>query len=138
MAAIEQASSPHPWSLSQLLNTSLRERTSSLVIEQAGGGLVGYAIFEAVLDEATLLNIAVRPEHRGLGVGRRLLAALLAALRGRGVRRCLLEVRCSNAPAIALYRRLGFVADGRRPDYYPTATGREDALLMSCLLEHVE
>ncbi|MCZ6831549.1 MAG: hypothetical protein O7F73_18545, partial [Gammaproteobacteria bacterium] len=45
--------------------------------------------------------------------------------------RCLLEVRCSNGGAIALYRKHGFTEDGVRKNYYPTDGGREDALLMS-------
>jgi len=48
-----------------------------------------------------------------------------------GAKRCLLEVRASNAAARGLYRSLGFQVDGVRKNYYPAATGREDALLMS-------
>jgi ribosomal-protein-alanine N-acetyltransferase len=135
MVAVEQAASRDPWSLSQFTASSLRENEHSLVVEGAAGNILGFAIFQQVLGEATLMNIAVHPQHQGRGLGVRLVTALLAALAGRAVKRCLLEVRASNERAIALYRKHGFIDDGLRSNYYPSATGREDALLMSCNLD---
>lgn len=96
--------------------------------------LVGYALFSTVLDEAELLQIAIDPAWRRQGLAQRLLQQAQTELAAAGIVRLLLEVRLSNQPAVQLYRRLGFSEDGRRRDYYPTATGREDALLMSCPL----
>lgn len=132
---IERRSSVSPWSLSQFLGCSLSDNQHSLVLETRRDGVIGFLIYQQVLDEATLMNIAIDPEHRGRGFGGRLLIALLDTLRREGAVRCLLEVRVGNAAAIALYRRHGFVDDGLRRDYYPSAVGREDALLMSWNLE---
>ncbi len=137
MANIEKRAAINPWSLSQFLESSLRDSDACLVLEAADGELLGFAVYQCVLDEATLLNIAVAPAQQGLGHGARLLRYLLDRLAQRGVMRLLLEVRCGNHSAISLYRRLGFVDDGRRPDYYPVPGGREDALLMSRELERI-
>jgi ribosomal-protein-alanine N-acetyltransferase len=133
MAEIERVAAVHPWSLSQFRGSSMHESEHSLVLqEQTGGEVFGYCIYQRILDAATLLNIAVRPDRQGMGQGRLLMDYLLRQLPLQGVSRCLLEVRRSNLGAIALYRHIGFVDDGVRNNYYPTANGREDALLMSC------
>lgn len=126
---LECSDNPFPWTRRQFLD-SLTGRDFGWAIEQ-GELLVGFALFSLVLDEATLVNIMVRPDCRRAGIARRLLGFALPELARRGAQRCLLEVRMSNEPAIALYRSLGFQVDGRRRDYYPAAQGREDALLMS-------
>jgi ribosomal-protein-alanine N-acetyltransferase len=95
------------------------------------GELRAFALLSQILDEATLLNIAVFPALRRQGLARKLLVYALHELVQRGARRCLLEVRVSNTPAITLYRSMGFSVDGKRRDYYPAPEGREDALLMS-------
>lgn len=135
MADLEKRAAINPWSLSQFLESSLRDSDAALVAESGDAALLGFAIFQRVLDEASLLNIAVEPTQQGRGLGAALLRHLLESLAQQGVSRLLLEVRCGNLPAIRLYRRLGFVDDGRRPDYYPVPGGREDALLMSRELE---
>ena len=131
LADIEQAAAINPWSLSQFVGSSLRDNEYSLVLENEAGDAVGFVVYQRVLDEATLMNIAVEPENQGRGGGAQLLTALRERLGDAGVSRCLLEVRRSNRAAIALYRKFGFVDDGVRKNYYPTVEGREDALLMS-------
>ena len=74
------------------------------------------------------MNLAVRPEARRQGLGRRLMEALWARLMELGDESLTLEVRASNTPAIALYEGLGFVQVGRRPRYYEKP--REDALIL--------
>ena len=104
---------------------------SALVAEQAGR-ICGFVIFTRVLDVADINNIVVAPDARRQGVGRKLLEVALQSMRAQGVAKCQLEVRQSNAPALALYRAEGFVKDGERPGYYTTESGgREGALLMS-------
>ena len=105
----------------------------ALVLE-TDDGIGGFSLFSQVLDEATLLAIAIHPEQQGRGLGRHLLEGVLAKMRGNGAARCLLEVRQSNAPARALYTGNGFAVEGVRRNYYPVPDGREDALLMSRLL----
>jgi ribosomal-protein-alanine N-acetyltransferase len=134
LADIEKQVALDPWSLSQFVSSSLRDNEHSRVLHRNDGEVLGFAIFQQVLDEATLMNIAVRPDYQGRGGARLLLQAVLEALTVQAVQRCLLEVRCSNKRAIELYRRFGFVEDGIRKNYYPLASGREDALLMSCKL----
>lgn len=102
-----------------------------LVAERAGQ-VCGFVIYTRVLDLADINNIVVAPASRGQGVGRKLLQSALQSMRAQGVAKCQLEVRQSNAPALALYRAEGFVQDGERPGYYSTDSGgREGALLMS-------
>lgn len=96
---------------------------------------VAYAVMLRVLDEAHLLNISViRSLHRA-GIGSRLLCHLFGEARRLGATQVFLEVRPSNAAALALYRRHGFVPIGRRKHYYPAADGvREDAIVMRAAL----
>jgi len=85
---------------------------------QQGGNLVGFLILRSVADEMEILNLAVEPAERRHGVAGRLLEAALERGRVRGVKRIFLEVRASNAGAIAFYEHGGFVRTGRRPRYY--------------------
>ncbi|REF37371.1 ribosomal protein S18-alanine N-acetyltransferase [Thermasporomyces composti] len=89
--------------------------------------VVGYASLFAVAETADVQRIAVRPDWRRRGVGRRLLRALLDEADLRGCREALLEVRADNAAAIAMYERAGFEAIARRPGYY---RGEADALVL--------
>jgi [ribosomal protein S18]-alanine N-acetyltransferase len=97
------------------------------VAREAGYGVVAFAVAWHVTDEIHLLNVATRTDRRRRGVARALLDALVAYAREVKARHVLLEVRRSNAPAIALYRSLGFFAMGVRARYYPDD---EDAVEM--------
>jgi len=90
--------------------------------------LAGFAVFRRVLDEAEILNLAVDPSVRRMGIGRELLIAGMRELRARGVSKVFLEVRASNQPAIDFYSVAGFTAQGRRRGYYREPV--EDALTM--------
>ena len=96
-----------------------------------GDPMLGYALFSTVLDEAELIQIAIDPASQGQGLGARLLKFSMDQLAAEGINRLMLEVRASNTAAIRLYQGLGFMQDAVRKGYYPTANGREDALLMS-------
>ncbi|PLR41136.1 ribosomal-protein-alanine N-acetyltransferase [Chimaeribacter californicus] len=126
---IERASHAFPWSDATFAGNQ-GERYLNLKIE-AGGQMAGFAITQIVLDEATLFNIAIDPVFQRRGLGRELLEALIAQLEARGILTLWLEVRASNAGAIALYEQLGFNEVSLRRNYYPTATGREDAVIMA-------
>lgn len=132
LAAIELASTQYPWTRQQF-ESGLAGGELGWGLE-ADGQLVAFALFNTVLDECTLLDTAVAPDYRRRGYAREVMQVAMQALAQRGIVRCLLEVRVSNAGAIALYERLGFTVDGTRRNYYPAAIGREDALLMSCHL----
>lgn len=85
-----------------------------------------------VADELHVLNIATHAEHRRRGHAQLLLQHALSFAVERGVRLVLLEVRRSNAAAIGLYRRFGFVAMGLRERYYGDG---EDAVEMLLRLD---
>ena len=84
--------------------------------------------------EEELLLIAVAPEHRGKGLGTRLLHQVLEDARNRGAERVFLEMRFNN-PAIELYQKAGFTPIGRRKHYYNLPDGsRIDAITFACHL----
>lgn len=129
VTALERLCFPSdPWS-ELLFRTALdNPRTAVLLAQGEDGAILGYAVLTTVLDEGNLDNIAVSPEARRQGVA----GALLGALTGFGqehLSALMLEVRSSNAPAIALYEKHGFSAVGRRKNYYDAP--KEDAILMT-------
>ena len=81
-------------------------------------------------DEAEIIDFRVDIAMRRQGVGRDLLNETLDALNLSGIKAVFLEVRRSNVAAITLYKNAGFATIGQRNNYYETASGREDALLM--------
>lgn len=127
--AIERRSHAFPWS-EKTFASNQGERFINLRLD-ADGKMVAFAITQVVLDEASLFNIAVDTDFQRRGYGRQLLQHLIDELIKRNVLTLWLEVRASNLPAIALYEQLGFNQVSRRPNYYPTASGREDAILMA-------
>ena len=69
-------------------------------------------------EEVEVLDVAVAAKHRRQGNARFLLEEFLRLVQEHGIRGVFLEVRESNVPAIALYRKFGFSTSGRRPNYY--------------------
>ena len=133
LAAIDSLVNPSPWrpgQFEQACSEPCEAGESALVLEE-GGTVCGFIVFSLVLDEACIHNVAVHPGQQGKGLGRSLVAAALERLQRENVRRCLLEVRESNVAARGLYQALHFQLDGVRKNYYATAGGRENALLMS-------
>lgn len=129
VADCEVEACEHPWSLQNFVD-ALNAGYSGWVL-RSGGVLLGQAVLMRILDEAHLLIISVRPAWQGMGLGRQILQSLIERAREQGLGQMFLEVRSSNARALALYRQAGFVEIGRRKDYYPAAAGaREDALVM--------
>ena len=82
-----------------------------------------------ISDEAHIATIAIHPEFRGLGYGKRLLAETLRQSIMRGVILATLEVREGNLNALNLYRSFGFIVVGQRPQYY--RDNNENALVMT-------
>lgn len=118
-----------PWTRGNFVD-SLAAGYSAWVMRH-GAEPVAYAVMLTVIDEAHLLNISVAREMQRGGVGGILLHHLVGEARRLGATQFFLEVRPSNAAALALYHRHGFVAVGRRKRYYPAADGqREDAIVM--------
>ena len=134
IAALEKLCFPaDPWSEELFRDALDNPHTAILLAEGEDGAILGYAVLSVILDEGNLDNIAVAPEARRRGVA----DALLGALTGFGREHLsvlMLEVRASNAPAIALYEKHGFVAVGRRKNYYDAP--KEDAILMTLEFEN--
>jgi len=128
---IERSAFSHPWTHKLFLD-SLKSHQCWLILSQ--GEPVGHGIISLVLDEANLLNICIKPQYQGRGLGFALLSKLLDEAREKGAKECFLEVRQSHQGAQRLYDRCGFNEIGRRRDYYPKAGGSEDALVMACTL----
>ncbi len=95
-----------------------------------GDRLIGFAIVHQVIDEATLTDICVAPDAQGSGHGKALMSQVISTSKQRGAAVLRLEVRASNTNAVKLYKKAGFAETGRRADYYPAKSGREDAILM--------
>ena len=128
LVKIESDVTPFPWSAKQFAESLQNHRCYVLC---KGNRLVGFLIFNQVIDEAELLNIAVKSSFQGEGLGACLLDYCLAEISGTALN-LFLEVRVSNFPAIALYEGRGFLHVGERRAYYHGASGREDALIMRC------
>ncbi|MBY5921514.1 ribosomal protein S18-alanine N-acetyltransferase [Ferrimonas balearica] len=128
MWRIEQTAHAYPWSESLLRSCLTAPYWGELASDEEP---VGFYLFQQVLDEVTLMNICVDPAQQGKGFGREILTRALEQAREAGAVQCFLEVRASNLAALTLYQKMGFAEDGRRKGYYPTADGREDAVLMS-------
>ena len=99
------------------------------VVGDSGSGVMGFLIARRVADEMEILNLAVEAGIRRRGVASGLLETAFQSGRASGAKRAFLEVRVSNAGAIAFYQRLGFAPAGRRPRYYSDPP--EDALVLS-------
>jgi [ribosomal protein S18]-alanine N-acetyltransferase len=94
--------------------------------------ITGFLVAQAVHEEGEILNLAVAPGRRRRGCARALLQAALREFQAREVREVHLEVRESNAAAIAFYEAHSFVKSGLRKGYYRAPD--EDAVIMSCLI----
>lgn len=130
--AIEQAVQSYPWTRGNF--TDALENGYFCHVDEADGGIRGYAVLMPVMDEAELLNIGVAADRQRRGVGRAMLLEMLDMACGKNMIRVFLEVRASNTAALALYRSAGFVEFGLRKGYYRNAAGGEDAITMACRL----
>jgi len=127
IAELEKLCFSDPWSEKSIAAEVDNPLSYWLVAEDAGK-VCGYVGSQSVLDAADMMNLAVASEYRRKGVGEALVDALTQHLCQNNVIALLLEVRVSNAPAIALYKKLGFEQVGCRPKYYRNP--REDALIL--------
>lgn len=130
---IERRSYDYPWSHG-VFRDCLLAGYACIVLERADE-IAGYGILSVAAGEAHVLNLCVDPDYRRLGYGDRLLDELLMRARATGVGEVFLEVRPSNATALALYRKKGFRQIANRRAYYQARNGREDAAVLSLVLK---
>lgn len=122
-----------PWDEAALCDLMNGDGARTFVVKKTPRGrAAGFVLGRIAADESEILTLAVLPEWRRQGAGRALVEALIETLRRDGARRLFLEAAVSNRPALALYRDLGFVETGRRPDYYERkGKPPEDALVLA-------
>ena len=126
VAAIEKACFVHPWS-EQSLSEELDNDTARFFVAILDGMAVGYIGANNISGEVYVTNVAVLPEHRKKGIAKALLTKLIAQCKSENAAFLTLEVRESNAPAIALYQSFGFTERGQRKRFY--SDPEEDALI---------
>ncbi len=124
---IEQETFSLPWSKKSFEESIGLYHTIFLVAEM-DGDVVGYCGCYQSLEEAEIVNVAVKKGMRGLGIGRKMLTELMNLGKGQGVFAYTLEVRVSNQAAIHLYESLGFESIGIRKNFYEKPT--ENAMIM--------
>lgn len=129
VVALEERVQAFPWSSGNFRDALAAGYDCRVARED--GKLTAFAVAMRAVDEVHLLVIAVAPERQRTGLGSRLLKSLCAEAHAAGMARLLLEVRPSNAAAIAFYNHAGFAEIGRRRGYYPAHEGREDAIVMA-------
>jgi [ribosomal protein S18]-alanine N-acetyltransferase len=132
VAEIERTAYAYPWT-EGIFKDCLRVGYSAWVLEWRQR-IGAYGVMILTPGESHLLNLCVRPEVQGMGLGRKMLEHLLGVARRCPSEILFLEVRPSNIPAIDLYRRFGFNEVGTRQGYYPALQGREDALILAMQL----
>jgi len=131
LLALDHACTGTPHWSEPLWRDTLTSGRIVLLAEQAQQ-LAGFVVAHLIAGVATLESIAVLPDLRNTGIGRRLAEAALQYARTQGAEAMELEVRASNTAALQLYRGLGFLEQGRRGNYY--AAPAEDAVLMGLSL----
>ena len=133
VAEIEQTAYAYPWTAGMFADCI--GSGHECWVAREGDVLLGYAVLTVRAGEARLLNVCVRPSERNRGHGRALVRHMIDRAVGRKARTVFLEVRASNAPARRIYETLGFREVGRRRNYYPADSGREDAAVLALHLD---
>ena len=125
IAKIEQASFKVPWS-KEMFDSCFSSHGFYGLVAVDNGLIAGFICTLYLFENADILNVCVEKNHRRQGVGEALLSELTKYLKRENVTNVFLEVRRSNAPAIALYEKAGFIKTGERKKYYEDT---EDALI---------
>ena len=127
VAQLEALCFSDPWS-ERSVASELKNPLALWLVAEEDGVVAGYIGSQTVPPESDVMNVAVYPQFRRRGIAEALVLALCQELAKAGNESLTLEVRASNAPAIALYEKLGFTQVGLRKNYYRNP--REDALIL--------
>lgn len=131
---IEQQATAFPWSQKNFADC-LKSNHKAWVFLSDNNEIVAYTIVQKVVDEAHLLNICVKSDSQGKGLGRDVLNHVISFANTMSAVLIVLEVRSSNQRAQQLYLSAGFNEMSVRKNYYPAKEGREDAILMGLDLD---
>ncbi len=126
ISRLEEETFSMPWSADSFLEMISKEDARYYVAEEDGRLLGGCGVL-MIAGEGNITNVAIAPEARNRGIGTTLLRHLMAEGDREGLTAYTLEVRVSNAAAIHVYEKLGFVSAGVRPGFYEKPV--EDALI---------
>jgi ribosomal-protein-alanine N-acetyltransferase len=126
---IEVSAYKFPWT-ETIFRDCLRAGYSCWTLEWASS-IAAYGIMTVAVGECHILNLCVKPQLQGNGMGKILLDHLLETARRHKAEMIFLEVRTSNDAARHLYYEAGFDEVGIRRNYYPAKIGKEDALIMA-------
>ena len=129
---IEQACFSMPWTREQL-ESQLPDSCHVFIAAESGEAVVGYVGMMYIIDEGYISHVAIAPEYRRQGIADALIDELMGRAAALNLAFVTLEARQSNSPAIALYKKHGFVPVGVRKNYYELP--KEDAVLMTKFLK---
>ena len=127
VAKLERICFADPWS-EKSVASELDNKWALWLVAVEDDRVIGYIGSQTSIDETDVMNVAVHPDFRRRGIAESLIIRLVEELKNRGSHALMLEVRASNAPAIALYEKLGFLQVGCRKNYYRNP--KEDALIL--------
>ena len=131
---IENSCHSHPWSEKTFTSCIGGRYFSEKCTEHNEGRqtIIGFYVADFIIDEATLMDICVKPSEQGKGFGKKILTQFIAQAKTKGAQKIWLEVRAKNIAAQMLYMNAGFIEKSRRTGYYPSASGfgYEDAIVM--------
>ncbi|WP_238348012.1 ribosomal protein S18-alanine N-acetyltransferase [Pseudoalteromonas citrea] len=132
LMAIETACHAFPWT-QKTMETCLAGRyfNGALYLDKE---LAGFYVGERAGPDNTLMDICIAPAHQGKGLAKALLLDFVTRSEAMSAENLFLEVRASNKAAIGLYEQAGFIESGIRKNYYPSHSGKEDAILMALAL----
>jgi len=119
---------PISWSISSIKGELTSNTHARYVVAVQNGNVIGFAGLWIIVDEGHITNIAVHPNFRRKGIGLLLMNSLLTISKHEKLIGLTLEVRKSNLSAQNLYKKLGFVEEGVRKNYY--SDNGEDAIIM--------
>ncbi|MBO5472679.1 MAG: ribosomal protein S18-alanine N-acetyltransferase [Lachnospiraceae bacterium] len=127
ISRLEEETFSMPWSAEDFLKMIEQKDARYYVAEEEGRLLGGCGVL-LIVGEGSITNVVIVPEARNKGVATGLMRYMMEEGAREGIEAYTLEVRVSNAPAIHLYEKLGFVSEGIRPGFYEKPT--EDAMIM--------
>lgn len=133
LARLHREDFVRPWSEDEFADLLAQDTVFGFAVREVGNpraGSAGFVLARLAAGEAEILSIAVERTHRQQGLGWRLMDAVLRELHRERAEALFLEVDETNAPAIALYKRLGFRQVGRRPGYYRSSDGAASGALV--------